>query len=88
MGIKEQLRWQDRAECLNEDPEMFFPVASETTARGRAEVELAKEVCRRCGVRPECLAYAIINEYDHGVFGGLSENERKRLKRKGRVEQR
>jgi len=75
--------WRSRAECLKVNPEMFFPVPSESTHIGRREREEAKKVCQRCSVREQCLAYALKNNEDHGVWGGMTEGERRRLKQKG-----
>lgn len=67
--------WADLAECRGVDTELFFP------ARG-ADTGPAKAVCRRCDVQAECLAYALNSAEKHGVWGGLSERERRRLRRR------
>ena len=72
--------WRHRAECLTEDPELFFPVG--TTGPALAQVEEAKNVCRRCEVREECLRWALEAGQDHGVWGGMSEDERRAMKRR------
>ena len=72
--------WRHRAECLTEDPELFFPVG--TTGPALAQVEEAKKVCRRCEVREECLRWALEAGQDHGVWGGMSEDERRAMKRR------
>jgi WhiB family redox-sensing transcriptional regulator len=66
--------WQDEANCLGVDPDLFFP------ERGASTRE-AKEVCRGCVVRLECLEYALSNGEKFGIWGGLSERERRRLRR-------
>jgi WhiB family redox-sensing transcriptional regulator len=66
--------WQDQANCLGVDPDLFFP------ERGASTRE-AKEVCRGCVVRGECLEYALANGEKFGIWGGLSERERRRLRR-------
>ena len=66
--------WQDEANCLGVDPDLFFPERGAST-RG------AKEVCRGCVVRMECLEYALDNGEKFGIWGGLSERERRRLRR-------
>ena len=66
--------WQDEANCLGVDPDLFFP------ERGASTRE-AKEVCRACVVRADCLEYAITNGEKFGIWGGLSERERRRLRR-------
>ena len=66
--------WQDSANCLGVDPDLFFP------ERGASTRE-AKEVCKGCIVRGECLEYALANGEKFGIWGGLSERERRRLRR-------
>ncbi|MCI7305578.1 MULTISPECIES: WhiB family transcriptional regulator [Trueperella] len=72
--------WRHRAECLNEDPELFFPIGSSGPAM--AQVERAKAVCLRCDVQEICLKWALDNNQDAGVWGGMSEDERRTLKRR------
>ncbi|AHU90322.1 WhiB family transcriptional regulator [Trueperella pyogenes] len=72
--------WRHRAECLNEDPELFFPIGSSGPAM--AQVERAKAVCSRCDVQETCLKWALDNNQDAGVWGGMSEDERRTLKRR------
>jgi WhiB family transcriptional regulator, redox-sensing transcriptional regulator len=67
--------WQRSANCLGVDPDLFFP------ERGGSTRE-AKEVCRGCVVREECLQYALENGEKFGIWGGLSERERRRLRRR------
>ena len=66
--------WFDQANCLGVDPDLFFP------ERGASTRE-AKEVCRACTVRLDCLEYALVNGEKFGIWGGLSERERRRLRR-------
>ena len=66
--------WQDEANCLGVDPDLCFP------ERGASTRE-AKEVCRGCVVRESCLEYALANGEKFGIWGGLSERERRRLRR-------
>lgn len=66
--------WQALANCLGVDPDLFFP------ERGASTRE-AKEVCRACVVREECLEYAIVNGEKFGIWGGMSERERRRVRR-------
>jgi WhiB family transcriptional regulator, redox-sensing transcriptional regulator len=68
------LDWQDRALCAQTDPEAFFPEKGGSTRE-------AKKVCRGCEVRAECLEYALEHDERFGIWGGLSERERRRLKR-------
>lgn len=70
--------WSMRAACLDRPDEMFFP---ERGGSARVAVEAAKRVCARCPVTAECLEYAMATDQRFGVWGGLSEPERRRLKR-------
>ena len=72
--------WRHRSACLDEDPELFFPIGN--TGPAILQIEEAKQVCRRCEVREQCLAWALEAGQDHGVWGGLSEDERRALKRR------
>jgi WhiB family redox-sensing transcriptional regulator len=72
--------WRHRAACLDEDPELFFPIGN--TGPALLQIEEAKQVCRRCDVRDACLQWAIEAGQDHGVWGGMSEDERRALKRR------
>jgi WhiB family transcriptional regulator, redox-sensing transcriptional regulator len=75
--------WRHRAACRDEDPELFFPIG--TTGPALSQVNEAKVVCRQCAAREECLAWAMESGQDSGVWGGLSEDERRALKRRARV---
>ena len=66
--------WRDYAACAQTDPEAFFPEKGGSTRD-------AKQICRGCFVREECLAYALERDERFGIWGGLSERERRRLKR-------
>ena len=72
--------WRHEAACLTEDPELFFPIGN--TGPALAQIDDAKRVCRRCNVREECLQWAIDAGQDHGVWGGMSEDERRAMKRR------
>jgi len=74
------MTWRDRAACLAEDPELFFPDGN--TRPALLQREQAKAVCRRCEVAQTCLEWAIESGQDTGVWGGLSEEERRALKRR------
>lgn len=72
--------WSERANCRGCDPDLFFP------ARGdNHTLAAAKNVCASCEVRPECLDYAMVNVERHGVWGGLSEGQRRGLRRTHRI---
>lgn len=72
--------WRHRAACRDEDPELFFPIGN--TGPALLQIEEAKQVCRRCEVVEDCLAWALESGQDAGVWGGLSEDERRTLKRR------
>ncbi len=72
--------WRHTAACRDEDPELFFPIG--TTGPALMQVEDAKAVCRRCSVTEACLEWALDNGQDSGVWGGMSEDERRSLKRR------
>jgi WhiB family redox-sensing transcriptional regulator len=76
--------WMEQALCLDEDPELFFPLGN--TGLALLQIEEAKSVCRKCDVRDVCLQWALEAGQDFGVWGGLSEDERRALKlRAGRT---
>ncbi|WP_197380538.1 WhiB family transcriptional regulator [Mycolicibacterium mengxianglii] len=67
-------QWQERALCAQTDPEAFFPEKGGSTRE-------AKRICLGCEVRDACLEYALANDERFGIWGGLSERERRRIKR-------
>jgi WhiB family redox-sensing transcriptional regulator len=73
--------WRHRAICRHVDPELFFPIG--TTGPAAVQVEEAKAVCRRCPVVNDCLQWALSSGQDAGVWGGLDEDERRALRRRG-----
>jgi WhiB family redox-sensing transcriptional regulator len=72
---EEEPEWQDRALCAQTDPEAFFPEKGGSTRE-------AKRICQGCDVRAECLEYALAHDERFGIWGGLSERERRRLKKR------
>ena len=74
----EDTSWQNLANCLGVDPDLFFP------ERGASTRE-AKEVCRGCVAREDCLEYALRNGEKFGIWGGMSERERRRIRRQRAV---
>lgn len=71
--------WIERARCIGEDPELFFPVG--TSAPALEQTVRAKAVCRGCPVVDACLAWALDTCQDAGVWGGLDEEERRVIRR-------
>ena len=67
-------QWQERALCAQTDPEAFFPEKGGSTRE-------AKRICLGCEVKDECLDYALAHDERFGIGGGLSERERRRIKR-------
>ena len=76
--------WVHRARCKDEDPELFFPIG--TTGPAATQIEQAKAICMQCDVRDQCLEWALATGQDAGVWGGLSEEERRALRRARRRE--
>jgi WhiB family transcriptional regulator, redox-sensing transcriptional regulator len=73
--------WRHKAICKDEDPELFFPIGK----AGRSialQVADAKVVCDRCPVTTDCLSWVLKSGQDGGVWGGMSEDERRSLKRR------
>ena len=71
--------WMRRGNCREEPPATFFPSDG-------AGVEAARRLCATCPVKEPCLEYALRNRIDHGVWGGASERERRRILRQRRLD--
>jgi WhiB family redox-sensing transcriptional regulator len=71
--------WQRQANCMGVDPDLFFP------ERGASTRE-AKEVCRGCVVREDCLEFALVNGEKFGIWGGMSARARRRIRRRRALE--
>jgi WhiB family redox-sensing transcriptional regulator len=74
-GLPDEGSWHERALCSQTDPEAFFPEKGGSTRE-------AKKICVGCEVRSECLEYALEHDERFGIWGGLSERERRRLRRR------
>lgn len=72
-----RLSWQDFALCAQTDPDIFFPEKGGSTTP-------ATTVCASCPVQGECLEYAITHDIRHGIWGGMSDNDRRRIARQRR----
>lgn len=66
--------WQHRANCFGVDPDVFFPISEE-------DAGVALAYCKGCKIREMCLAWALKNGERYGVWGGLTEQQRRRLNR-------
>ena len=73
------LSWTDEDNCKGQDADLFFPERGASTRK-------AKAVCRACIVQVDCLEYAVENSEKFGIWGGLSERERRKVKRQ-RIEE-
>ncbi len=72
-------RWRDHASCRDTSPDLFFPVGS--TGLAVDQIAEAKQVCGECLVQDDCLEFALITNQDAGVWGGLSEDERRSIRK-------
>jgi WhiB family redox-sensing transcriptional regulator len=70
--------WRDRAACRHSDAELFFPVGS--TSGSLDEIKAVKSVCRSCPVQAPCLQFALQTNQEAGIWGGMDEEERRRLR--------
>ncbi|MEY4313078.1 MAG: hypothetical protein RLZZ319_587 [Actinomycetota bacterium] len=75
VGDDNPLAWQADSLCTQTDPEAFFPEKGGSTRD-------AKRICAECTVRTECLEYALANDERFGIWGGLSERERRKVRRR------
>jgi WhiB family redox-sensing transcriptional regulator len=71
--------WMRSGKCDDMDPSIFFP-------NDGVGVEIARRICVDCPVKAACLEYALVNRIDHGVWGGASERERRRIARRRRLD--
>ncbi len=71
--------WMAEGNCRNEPPSLFFPSDG-------VGVDIARTMCATCPVKSPCLEYALRNRIDHGVWGGTSERERRRILRQRRID--
>jgi len=72
LADEERPAWQDQANCLGSDPDLFFPTTGSNIAARQA-----KQICFGCVVRLQCLEYALANREKFGIWGGLSERQRR-----------
>jgi len=84
VATKATSSWWTMAACRSADPELFFPLSS--TGGAQAHVNRAKAVCARCQIRQQCLDYAIESHQKYGVWGGTSEEERRLVAARRRLD--
>ena len=75
--------WREDAVCFGEDLDTFFPVGDSGPALW--QIARAQSICAGCPVREQCLDYALSTGQDHGIWGGLTAQERRELRREGRA---
>ncbi len=75
------IRWREDAACRGMATDIFFPDSDQDAGP-------AKEICASCPVQEECLEYALMTRQNDGVWGGLTETERRRLRRRLREQAR
>ncbi|MSX00857.1 MAG: WhiB family transcriptional regulator [Actinobacteria bacterium] len=78
--------WRVNSSCRDTDPDLFFPVG--TTGPALDQIASAKAVCDSCHAKTECLEFALTTNQDSGVWGGTSEEERRKLRRAWVAQQR
>lgn len=71
--------WRDVAACRHTEPDLFFPIG--TTGPAVDQIEAAKRVCRSCDAQEPCLDFALATNQESGVWGGTSEDERRKLRK-------
>ncbi len=72
-------QWRESGACQTADPELFFPIAAGSV--GARQADAARRICAGCGVRRECLQFAIETGEAHGIWGGTTPDERRRTRR-------
>ncbi|MGH3927892.1 MAG: WhiB family transcriptional regulator, partial [Pseudonocardiaceae bacterium] len=80
--VDRETSWRNKAACLGQDPERFFPLG--VTGLASDQIRQAKAVCAGCEVRAACLRWALETNQDAGIWGGLSEDERREERREER----
>jgi WhiB family transcriptional regulator, redox-sensing transcriptional regulator len=80
VGTERVTDWRAVAACLHADPDLFFPISA--AGPSRAEVDQAKAFCMHCPVRGQCLEFAQANAPLYGIWGGMTLDERQRIRRR------
>ena len=71
--------WRDQAACRDTDPDLFFPIGS--TGPAIEQIDSAKAVCQQCEAQQACLEFALVTNQESGIWGGTSEEERRKLRK-------
>ena len=74
--------WRNSAACRDTAPDLFFPIG--TTGQAIDHIASARAVCNSCAVQRECLEYALMTNQDAGIWGGATEDERRKIRRERR----
>jgi WhiB family redox-sensing transcriptional regulator len=78
--------WRERSACRDSDPDVFFPIGSSGPAL--EQIETARRICAACPVRDECLEFALATNQEAGIWGGTTEEERRKLRKAWLAKQR
>jgi WhiB family transcriptional regulator, redox-sensing transcriptional regulator len=74
--------WRSAGACLSADPDLFFPISAK--GAGEQQISRAKVICAGCGVRRECLEFAMGHDLSYGIWGGATPEDRQRQRRRTR----
>jgi WhiB family transcriptional regulator, redox-sensing transcriptional regulator len=74
--------WRSAGACLSADPDLFFPISA--AGPGERQITRAKMICADCGVRPQCLEFAMSHDQVYGIWGGTTAEDRQRDRRRRR----
>jgi WhiB family transcriptional regulator, redox-sensing transcriptional regulator len=80
--MAEHQDWREQGACLSADPDLFFPISSRGVST--TQITQAKRICAACPVRERCLNFALDTRQEHGIWGGATADERKRMRRRSR----
>ena len=75
----DNLEWRGRSACRDSDPDVFFPIGS--TGGAVEQIETARRICTACTVREECLEFALATNQEAGIWGGVTEEDRRKLRK-------
>lgn len=74
--------WRHQAACRDTDPEIFFPIGA--TGPALAQIQAAQSICGTCAVQQSCLDWSLETGQDAGIWGGMTEEERREIRRGAR----